>query len=116
MDFKEWFCLKERDSFTIDPKINSEDAKFYFGRETIKTQLLNQLKRAFLSAGVTKMLIYGPFGSGKTQTLFCIGYILRNNRPSTCKLNIHTVPLDLEMRSKSNFRDWHLQLYGWDDA
>ncbi len=110
MHFKEWFCLKKGDSFSIDPKINPEDAKFYFGRETIKAQLLNQLKRAFLSPGVPKMLIYGPFGSGKTQTLFYIGYILRNNKPSTCKLNVHTVHLDLEMRSKSNFRDWHLQL------
>lgn len=110
MNFQEWFCLKDREAFTIDPKINAGDAKFYFGREVIKTQLLNQMKRSFLSPGIPKMLIYGPFGSGKTQTLFYIGHILRHSKPSTCKLNIHTVHLDLEMRSKSNFRDWHLQL------
>jgi len=110
MEFQEWFCLKDRDTFTIDPKINLEDAKFYFGREAIKTQLLSQMRRAFLSPGVPKMLIYGPFGSGKTQTLFYVGYVLWHNKPSTCKLNIHTVYLDLEMRSKSDFRDWHLQL------
>jgi len=68
------------------------------------------MKRSFLSPGAPKMLIYGPFGSGKTQTLFYVGYVLRYNKPSTCKLNIHTVHLDLEMRSKSDFRDWHLQL------
>lgn len=110
MEFREWFSLKDRDAFAIDPKINSEDAKFYFGREGIKTQLLNQIKRAFLSPGVPKMLIIGPFGSGKTQTLFYVGYVLRTNKPSTCKLNVHAVHLDLEMRSKSDFRDWHLQL------
>jgi len=36
MEFQEWFCLKGRDTFTIDPKISSEDAKFYFGREAVK--------------------------------------------------------------------------------
>jgi len=110
MEFQEWFCLKSRDAFGIDPKINSEDAKFYFGREGLKTQLLSQIRRAFLSPGVPKMLIYGPFGSGKTQTLFYAGYVLRHNKPSTCKLNLHTVHFDLEMRSKSDFHDWHLQL------
>lgn len=110
MEFKEWFCLKDRDVFSIDPKVNSEDAKFYFGREGIKAQLLNQTKRAFLSPGIPKMLIYGIYGSGKTQTLFYLGYMLWHNKPSTCKLNICTVHLDLEMRSRSDSHDWHIQL------
>jgi len=110
MNFKDWYCLKERESFSIDPKINKVDAKFYFGRETIKTQLTNQIRRSFLSPGVPKMLIYGPFGSGKTQTLFYIGYLLREDKPNTCRQNVHTVHLDLEMRSKSDFHDWHLEL------
>ncbi len=110
MEFKDWFCLKDRDSFTIDPKINLEDAKFYFGRERIKKQLLSQINRAFLSPGTPKMLIYGIYGSGKTQTLIFLGHILKDAKPSTCKLNIHTVHLSLEMRSRSDFRVWHLQL------
>ncbi len=110
MDFAKWFCLKGREAFTIDPKINMEDAKFYFGREREKSQLTSQIKRAFLNPGIPKMLIYGPFGSGKTQILFYIGYILRHHKPNTCRLNTRTVHLDLEMRSKSDFRDWHLQL------
>ena len=110
MNLKEWFSLKDRESFTIDPKINPTDARFYFGREVIRDQLIQQLKRAFLAPGVPKMLVYGPFGSGKTQTLFHIGYILKHKKPSTCEYNIHSVHFDLEMRSKSNFRDWHLQL------
>lgn len=110
MNFKEWFCLKGRDSFAIDPKIHVEDAKFYFGRETIKSQFKNQIRRAFLSPGVPKMLIFGPFGSGKTQTLFYIGFFLQYDKPSTCKENPHIVHLDLEMRSKSDFRYWHLEV------
>jgi len=110
MDFKDWFCLRGRDSFTIDPKINPDDSKFYFGRESIKKQFEHQLRRAFLTPGIPKMLIYGPYGSGKTQTLFFIGHILKNDKPKTCKTNPYIVHLDIEMRSKSDFRDWHLQL------
>ena len=110
MDFKDWFCLKGRDSFTIDPKINAGDSKFYFGREHIKGQFENQLRRSFLTPGVPKMLVYGPYGSGKTQTLFFIGHILKNNKPKTCKQNPYIVHLDIEMRSKSDFKDWHLQI------
>src|SRR5205823_351922 len=70
MNFRDWFCLKRRESFTIDPKINRDDASFYFGRdEKIKT-IKAQLRRAFVEPGVPKMIIYGSFGSGKTQTLF----------------------------------------------
>lgn len=110
MELNEWFCLKDKDSFTIDPKIDENDAKFYFGRETVEKQIVSQLRRSFLSPGIPKMLIYGPYGSGKTQALYYISHILRNNKPNTCKLNVHTVHLELEMRSKSDFRDWHLQL------
>ena len=37
--FKDWFCLKNRESFTIDPKINSSDARFYFGRAPLEARL-----------------------------------------------------------------------------
>jgi hypothetical protein len=110
MEFQEWFCLKGRDAFTIDPKINPEDAKFYFGREMEKSRMLKQLKRAFVEPGVPKVLIFGPYGSGKTQSLFFIDYTLRTNKPDTCKLLPHTVRLELEMRKKSDFRNWHLQI------
>jgi len=39
MDFKEWFCLNGRESFTIDPKVNPDDAKFYFGRDEISKRI-----------------------------------------------------------------------------
>lgn len=29
MDFKTWFCLNQRETFTIDPKINPADARLY---------------------------------------------------------------------------------------
>lgn len=110
MNFKEWFCLKDRDSFTIDPKINPDDARFYFGRNEIKTKLKAQIRRAFVDPGVPKMVIYGSFGSGKTQTLYHLQYYLQNDPPKSCKFKPRTVDVVLEMQSKSNHLDWHLQL------
>ena len=69
MDFKNWFCLKDRESFTIDPKINSADARFYFGRAQLDERMKNQVKRAFIDPQVPKMMVWGPYGCGKTQTL-----------------------------------------------
>jgi hypothetical protein len=110
MDFKEWFCLNGRDSFTIDPKVNPHDARFYFGREEIKNRIIEQLRRSFVEPGVPKMVIYGSFGSGKTQTLFHLEHYLQNERPEACRQTPRILHLDLEMHSKSDHKDWHLQL------
>jgi len=75
MDFKNWFCLKDRESFTIDPKINSNDARFYFGRAQLDQRMKNQLKRAFIDPQVPKMMVWGPYGCGKTQTLLLSGQL-----------------------------------------
>jgi len=110
LDFKEWFCLNGRESFTIDPKINLDDAKFYFGREEIKNQIKAQLRRSFVEPGVPKMVIYGSFGSGKTQTLFHLEHYLKNERPEACRQNPKIIHLELEMNSRSDHKGWHLQL------
>jgi hypothetical protein len=110
MDFKEWFCLNGRESFTIDPKVNADDASFYFGREEIKNRIKAQLRRSFVEPGVPKMVIYGSFGSGKTQTLFHLEYYLQNERPEACRQTPRILHLDLEMHSKSDHKGWHLQL------
>jgi DNA replication protein DnaC len=78
MDFKEWFCLNGRDSFTIDPKINPEDARFYFGRDEISRRIKKQLRISFVEPGVPKMVVYGSYGSGKTQTLYHLRHFLLN--------------------------------------
>jgi DNA polymerase III delta prime subunit len=110
MEFREWFCLKDRESFTIDPKIYPGDARFYFGRSKIEKALKAQLRRSFVAPGVPKMIIYGSYGSGKTQTLFHLEHYLQTDKPPACKLNPRTIHLDLEMHSKSTHYDWHLQL------
>lgn len=110
MDFKEWFCLNERDSFTIDPQINPEDAQFYFGRPAKLKELQTQLRKGFIDPGVPKIFIYGSFGSGKTQTLYNLAYYLQRDPPKSLQLKPTIIHVVLEMQSKSSHLDWHLQL------
>lgn len=75
---KEWFCLKEKDYFYIDPQ---EDAPVYFGRQELQQRLTLTLRNSFLTkAGVPKIFIWGPYGGGKTHTLFHIKYFLEHDK------------------------------------
>jgi DNA polymerase III delta prime subunit len=108
--FKDWFCLNNRETFTIDPKVNPTDAQFYFGRTALKERLRKQIVRAFVDPQVPKMMIHGPYGSGKTQTLYHLAWDLKNETPSSCKGKPHVVHLDIEVTSRSGADLWHLQL------
>ena len=108
--FKEWFCLSGRETFTIDPKVNPADARFYFGRDQVRNRMKKQINRAFIDPQVPKMMIYGSYGSGKTQTLHYLAYDLVNATPTSCKGIPHVVHLDIEVQSKSMAERWHLQM------
>jgi len=110
MEFREWFCLRNRANFTIDPKVNPTDARFYFGRDDIRDKVLKQMRHSFAAPGTPKMMIWGPYGSGKTQTLFYLDWTLHHDPPSYLQLQPHTVHLDIEVQSKSNASSLHMQL------
>ena len=110
MDFKEWFCLKARASFTVDPVIYPSDARFYFGRSDIKAQLRAQINKSFIDPGVPKVVLFGAYGSGKTQTLHHIEYLLANDPPRSLRHKARPIHVVLEMGSKSTHKEWHLQL------
>ena len=109
MEFKNWFCLNQRESFTIDPKINPGDARFYFGRQQIEARICKQIKRSFIDPQVPKMMVWGPYGCGKTQTLYYLSNWLKTNDPPISKWDIHEVHLEVEVQSKSTASNWHLQ-------
>ena len=108
--FKEWFCLNGRETFTIDPRVNPDDARFYFGRDQVRDRMKKQINRAFIDPQIPKMMIYGSYGSGKTQTLHHLAYDLVNAKPKSCKGTPHVVHLDIEVQSKSMAEQWHLQM------
>ena len=110
MEFSKWFCLNNRPNFTIDPQINPGDARFYFGRDDIKTRLQRQLRRAFIAPGVPKIMVWGPYGSGKTQTLFYLDHYLKTKTPSSCQGTPYTLYVTVEMRSNSTAAHLHMQL------
>ena len=87
--FKDWFCLNNRETFTIDPKVNSTDARFYFGRDPLRDRMNKQISRAFIDPQVPKIMFYGTYGSGKTQTLYYLAHELRTNAPASCKGKPH---------------------------
>jgi len=109
-DFREHFCLNGRDSFTIDPIINESDAAFYFGRPDIMKQVSTQLTRGFVDPGVPKLVLYGAYGTGKTQALHHVKHNLLTNPPRSLRYSPHIVYLTVEMHSKSDAKDWHFQL------
>lgn len=108
--FNIWFCLEDRSNFTIDPQINPLDAQYYFGRDDIKVRLERQIRRAFIAPGIPKLMVWGPYGSGKTQTLFYLQHYLKTNTPNSAQGVPHTIYVTVEMRSSSTASHLHMQL------
>ena len=109
-DFAKWFCLHNRQNFTIDPQVNPEDAQYYFGRSDIKERLQRQIRRAFIAPGIPKMMVWGPYGSGKTQTLYFLEYYLKTQPPDSARGAPRTLYVTIEMRGNSNAAHLHMQL------
>lgn len=109
-DFVVWFCLKDRLNFTIDPQVNSQDSQYYFGRNDIRERLQTQLRRSFIAPGIPKMMVWGSYGSGKTQTLFYLDHFLKTQTPNSAKGVPHTLYLTIEVRSNATAANFHMQL------
>lgn len=109
-DFVTWFCLKNRQNFTIDPQVNAQDSQYYFGRNDIRERLQKQIRRAFIAPGIPKMMVWGSYGSGKTQTLFYLDYFLKTHPPSSANGIPHTLYLTIEVRSNATAANFHMQL------
>jgi DNA polymerase III delta prime subunit len=110
MGFSNWFCLKDRPSFTIDPQINPDDGRYYFGRDDIKKRLERQLRRSFITPGIPKMMVYGPYGSGKTQTLYYLQHYLKTMSPESAGGRPRALYVTIEMRSNSTAAHLHMQV------
>ena len=108
--FDSWFCLNNRLNFTVDPQVNPTDAQYYFGREDIKKLLHKQIRYAFIAPGIPKMMVWGPYGSGKTQTLYYLKHYLMTDPPASAKGTPHALYLTVEMKSNSTANQFHMQL------
>src|SRR5438445_1218589 len=78
----EWFGLR-RPNFVLDPRGNPEDRKFYAKRPgslDIQRQITS-LELDLVASLSPKKLYYGPYGSGKTHTLYKVLYELEQRLP-----------------------------------
>lgn len=100
-DMKDFFCLREREHFYIDPQ---QDAALYFGRHELESRLVDQLENSFLKVGVPKIFLTGPYGSGKTHTLFHIKHFLTGQGPPS----VEVIYFDIgPMKAKTHYSQLH---------
>ena len=109
-NFNEWFCLNNRLNFTIDAQINPSDAQYYFGRNETKNRIQKQIRRSFVDPGAPKMMIYGDYGSGKTQTLFYLRNYLEQQMQMINNAKPRTVYVPVEMQEKYRATNLHMQI------
>jgi len=100
-DMRERFCLREREHFYIDPE---QDAGLYFGRHELQSQLKDQIENSFYKVGVPKIFLTGPWGSGKTHTLFHIKHFLGQQKPDV----VDVVYFDIgPLKAKTHYSHLH---------
>ena len=109
-NFNYWFCLNNRLNFTIDAQINSSNSQYYFGRDETKTRIQKQIRKYFVDPGAPKMMVYGDYGSGKTQTLFYLRYYLEQQMHMVNNAMPHTVYVPVEMQEKYRATHLHMQI------
>lgn len=100
---KDYFCLREREHFYIDPQ---QDAGLYFGRHQLESILKDQIENSFLKVGVPKIFLTGPYGSGKTHTLFHIKHFMAEHGPHSGEVEV--VYFDIgPMKAKTHYAQLH---------
>ena len=108
--FNQWYCLNNRQNFTINPQVNPADAQYYFGRDDIKERLIQRINHSFIHPGVPKMMVSVPYGSGKTQTLFYLEHYLKNIASIPEDAKPHILYLTVEMQGNSKAPNLHMQI------
>jgi hypothetical protein len=99
---KDFFCLKAREHFYIDPQ---QDANLYFGRHELESRLKEQIENSFLKVGVPKIFMTGPYGSGKTHTLFHLKHFLSQ---ATARPSVEVIYFDIgPMKAKTHYSQLH---------
>lgn len=97
MSLREWFGLR-RDNYFLDPRDNPEDRKFYAKRPNslvIENQITS-LEIDLVANLFPKKLYWGPYGSGKTHTLYKVLYELEK------QLRIHVAFVECPVLKKNS--------------
>ena len=109
----ERFCLKNnRNNFTINFRLNTEDRAAYFGNRKINVKIISEIRDRYMMGKQPKKFLFGPYGVGKTHTLFNIKYQLEENPHAIPNTN-YTVKccfVDTEFKEKTGYSHLHEQM------
>lgn len=105
------FCLKgDRKNFTINFRLNKEDAAAYFGKEKINDEIVRGIRERYTMGYQPKKYLYGQYGVGKTHTLFNIKYHLEDNPQGQENYVVKCCLIDAEFKEKTNYNYLHGQM------
>lgn len=71
------YCLKRFD-LLLNPTANPDDSSIYAGRDNLRSQLEKRVNRAILVNQKLHTILWGPYGGGKTHTLYYIKHYLES--------------------------------------
>ncbi len=102
----DWACLRTgRENFTVRPEV---DAEFFFGRVALRDNVQRQLRYGLNVMGAPKMVLWGPYGAGKTHTLHHIKWYLEQEEAhADCETRVIKTPL---MTKSGTFAAMHSRL------
>jgi hypothetical protein len=100
---QEFLCLQDRETFTIDPQV---DCNLYFGRQELEKQLKDRIHNDLLLRGVPKIIMDGPFGSGKTHTLYHVRHYVQDQLGWDEQLKVIILSMG-PLRSKTPYQHLH---------
>lgn len=108
--FKEYFCLRDRENFNINVKASPRDAELYFGNSHLNDTIVKACEDAVLLAKPPKMYLWGPYGSGKTHTLFHLKHHIEN-KIILQSGNRYVVPVfEVELHAKTTYQYLHQKM------
>jgi hypothetical protein len=103
---QDFLCLRDRDTFTINPR---EDSELYFGRQELEKQLKDRIQNDLLLRGVPKIIMHGPYGSGKTHTLYHVRHYVQSQLDWDEKLEVIILSMG-PLKAKTSYQHLHRKL------
>ena len=83
------------------------DASVFFARADLNDQLLRILNRSFRTENPPKMVLFGPYGVGKTHTMLHLQHVIRATSDYPAEVVFVELP---DINNKSSFQVAHAAL------
>jgi len=95
-----------RASFQLNPKVNAEDRKLFFGSD-FNVQRIRDIENSYLAGEVPRFYMYGNYGTGKTHLLYHLKYHFEQ---STNPVRVIPLIVQVEAQSSTRFHSLHRRM------